>query len=317
MRHIFIVNPISGPKDNTADIQAALSSLSERKACEIYVTQAPGDATSFVRSVCESSREPVRFYSCGGDGTLNEVVNGAAGHAHAAVGCFPCGSGNDFVKYFGGRRHFVDLEKQLRAPTDEIDLISVNGRYAVNIVNFGFDALAAYRMTMFRRFPLLRGQRAYYAATALSVVDGLRHRCRVTVDDEPVIDGDLLLCTVANAEYMGGSFRCAPRADLHDGLLEVSIVTPISRLRLARIISIYQRGEHLDDPRFADCLTYRRGRKIEVETPKKDFLLCMDGEIITGDHFVIEVKPRALRLILPEGAAHTGKRLNMQEEAAV
>ena len=79
MRHIFIVNPRSGHQDATPVIQKALSELNPSEPYEIYVTSAPGDATQYVRTRCQGDASPLRFYACGGDGTLNEVINGAAG----------------------------------------------------------------------------------------------------------------------------------------------------------------------------------------------------------------------------------------------
>lgn len=303
MRHIFVVNPHSGPQDASASVRRELEALGGGFAWEMYTTTGSGDATRYVRSICANAQEEVRFYACGGDGTLNEVINGAAGCAQAAVGCYPCGSGNDFVKYFGGKAAFLDLKAQMEGGCTPIDLIRVNERYAVNVVNIGFEAMAAHRMVSFRRFPLFRGPRSYYPAVAVTLIDGLKNPFRLTVDGAPFFAGDILLCTFANGEYVGGSFRCAPRADLTDGQLEVCMVKPISRLKFAKLIGLYQRGEHLDAPQLRDFLMYRRAAKIEVESDQP-FMICLDGEIVRGQRFTVENAPGALRLILPAGAAH-------------
>ena len=303
MRHIFVVNPHSGPEDAAPAIRQAVEG---RPDCEIYVTQAPWDAARYVRSVCEGTREELRFYACGGDGTLNEAVNGAAGFAHAAVGCYPSGSGNDFVKYYGGKRAFLDIDALIGAPAQPIDLIRVNGRYAVNVVNIGFEAKAAARMVNFRRFPLFRGPRSYYPAVAATLIDGMKNRFRIAADGEIICDGTILLCTFANGEYVGGSFRCAPRADTADGLMEICMVRPLSRLRFGKLIGFYQRGEHLTDPRMRDMVAYRRAKTVHVAAPR-ECMICLDGEIEKGTEFDISCVPAALRFILPAGAAHTGK----------
>ena len=98
MRHFFIVNPKSGPQDASPALRQLIKEAGADNSAEIHVTKCPGDATRFTAEKCRESSEEMRFYACGGDGTLNEVVNGAAGFSHAAVGCWPCGSGNDFVK---------------------------------------------------------------------------------------------------------------------------------------------------------------------------------------------------------------------------
>ena len=315
MRHIFIVNPHSGPKDITETLKAQLDALKSSDPVEMYVTKGPGDATREVRRRCEETQEELRFYACGGDGTLNEVVNGAVGFKHAAVGDYPCGSGNDFVKYFGGKRFFLDLNNQLSGEAKTIDLIRVNDRYSINVVNIGFEAKAAARMVSFRRFPLLRGQRSYYAGVAATLIDGMKNRCTIQADGEEIINGPILLSSIANGEYVGGSFRCAPRASVDDGWLELVIVSPISIKRFANMIGMYQRGEHLDAPEMKDCLKYWRIKELEVEA-KKNFMVCLDGEIIEGNHFKISVVPQAIRFIIPEGAEHTGKGVDIEAEKA-
>ena len=313
MRHIFIVNPHSGPQDAAPQIKAAVAG---RPDCEVYVTAGPQDAIRAVRGYCESTKDTLRFYACGGDGTLNEVINGAAGFPHAAVGCYPSGSGNDFVKYYGGKRAFLDIPAQLSAPTVPVDLISTNGRFSINIVNIGFEAMCADRMVNFRRFPLFHGPRSYYPAVLATLVDGMKHPFKITADGETLCDGKIMLSTFANAEYVGGSFRCAPRAFVDDGLMDICLVKPISRLKFAKMIGLYQRGEHLDDPMMQEYLVYRRAKQVEIVSPKPS-MICLDGEIVKGDHFTVEVVPGALQFILPAGAAHTGKGVDMALEKAV
>ncbi|MBQ9196796.1 MAG: YegS/Rv2252/BmrU family lipid kinase [Clostridia bacterium] len=313
MRHIFIVNPHSGPQDATGTIRSAVAG---RTDCEVYVTKGPQDATRYIKSLCQTAREQLRFYACGGDGTLNEVVNGAVGFSHAAVGCYPSGSGNDFVKYFGGKRAFLDIDAQLLAPERSVDLIRVNDRYAINVVNIGFEATAAARMVNFRRFPLFQGPRSYYPAVVTTLIDSMKHPFRLTADGEKLCDGKILLCTFANGEYVGGSFRCAPRASVEDGLLEVCMVTPLSRLNFAGMIGMYQRGDHLDSPKMQKYITYRRAQRIEIESPRET-LICLDGEITKGSRFTVEAMPGALRFILPESAFHSGKGVDMALEKAV
>ena len=98
MRHLFIINPAAGKKGSTGRLEAMLDKLSFDH--EVVYTRGKGDARRFAEEAVRAG-EPVRIYACGGDGTLNEVVNGAAGCAHAAVTNVPKGTGNDFLKIFG------------------------------------------------------------------------------------------------------------------------------------------------------------------------------------------------------------------------
>ncbi|MBR5231148.1 MAG: YegS/Rv2252/BmrU family lipid kinase [Clostridia bacterium] len=316
MRHYFIVNPTSGPSDCTPVVQKALEGFKGQFEYEIYVTQAAGDATRFVREKCASCDEPMRFYACGGDGTLNEVVNGAALHSHAAVGCFPCGSGNDFIKYFGGKKHFSDIGAVLAGQEKPVDLMRVNDKYCINVANAGFESKVADRMARFRRFSFFTSQRAYYPAIVMTLFDGMHNKCRIIADGEKIFDGDMILCTMANGEYEGGSFRAAPRASVEDGLIEVCAVKSLSILKVPKAIGIYQKGGHLDSDYLLPYITYRRARKVTIESDG-EFIMALDGEIHSAERFDIEMIPGGVNFIVPRGAVHAISEAPAAAEKAV
>lgn len=316
MRHYFIVNPTSGPSDCTPQIERALEGFKEQFDYEIYVTTGPGDATRFVREKCASLQEPMRFYACGGDGTLNEVVNGAALQKHAAVGAFPCGSGNDFIKYYGGKGYFSDIGAVMAGQTQAIDVMRVNDKYCVNVANAGFESKCANRMARFRRFSFFTNQRAYYPAIFMTLFDGMHNPCRITADDEKLFDGDMLLCTMANGEYEGGSFRAAPLASVLDGLMEVCVVKSLSILKVPKAIGIYQKGGHLESEYLKPYITYRRAQNVTIEADAP-FLMALDGEIHSGQRFDITLIPGGINFIVPHGAVHAGDERPCEQVQAV
>jgi diacylglycerol kinase (ATP) len=303
MKNIFIVNPAAGSKDSSDAIEREILKVSDKYNCEIYCTKYAGDATRYVSEYCKSHTGPLRFFSCGGDGTLNEVVNGIAGFENAAFGCYPCGSGNDFVKYYGGYEgieSFLNVESLLEGTEQLIDLIRVGDKYCVNICNFGFDAVAAKNMSKLKYNKLLGGSRAYYTGTAKALFGSMKTPCRIEADGEVLVDGDILLCTVANGKYIGGSFLCAPRAKNDDGYLDLCLVSPISRLSFIKLVSLYKNGLHLDDRRCSSFISYRRCKKFSIKGGK-DFIYALDGEIYEIPEMEIEVVPKAARFIVPQG----------------
>ncbi len=304
MKHVFIINPAAG-KDNSFDnISKIIEAQKIKVDYELYQTQSPGDATAYIRKYCESYREPVRFYACGGDGTLNEVVNGAVGYDHASISCYPCGSGNDFVKYYGGKKTFWNLPELLEAEEEYIDLMRVGNKYAINATHFGFDSSVAQTMMNVRRKKLIGGKNAYTTGVVVGLFKAMRNKCKVTVDGELLNPkGEILLCTIANGQYVGGAFRCAPRSLDNDGLLEVCLVHPLSHLKFVQLIGSYQKGLHLEDPKFEKMLEYRRGKKIEIEAPE-GFVYSFDGELIRQNHFTVEVVHDAIRFAVPKSAVY-------------
>ena len=321
MKHIFIVNPAAGRENSYDVIEKAMQALDTPVDYELYQTQAPGDATAYIREYCRTHKDPVRFYACGGDGTLNEVVNGVVDFAHASLGCYPCGSGNDFVKYYGGKEIFLDIPSLIDAEEEYIDLIRVGDRYAINATHFGFDSCVAKTMMNVRRKKLIGGRNAYTTGVIVGLFKAMKNECRVWVDGELLNPtGTILLCTATNGQYVGGSFRCAPRSLDNDGLLEVCLVHPVSHLTFIKLISVYKKGMHLDNPKFEKILKYRRGKSVRIEAPA-GFVYSFDGELIEQNEFTAEVVPSAIRFAVPKtakplpGEYHTPVREKQQDDA--
>ena len=164
MKHLFVVNPVAGkqkPEEKLRLINEAIDRLPaeqrSRDEFEIYVTEAPMDACRHIRETAADGAE-LRVYACGGDGTLNECVNGAAGLSNVAVTHFPCGTGNDFIKMFGpGKDRFFDLTELINGEVRPIDVIKCNDRYSVNICSMGLDARVGTDVHKYSGMPLIGG----------------------------------------------------------------------------------------------------------------------------------------------------------------
>ena len=106
MKHVFIINPVSGKKNVSVALRAQIRQAAQQRGLETEVINSKykGHCTELARQWvqwAEEHSEIVRLYSCGGDGTLNEVLMGAKGCPLIEVACVPCGSGNDFIRNYG------------------------------------------------------------------------------------------------------------------------------------------------------------------------------------------------------------------------
>jgi diacylglycerol kinase family enzyme len=116
MKHYFIINPAAGSgKDQQAIMPRILDAVKKWGAeYELHRTSGPGEATIYVRGrLAASPGEAARFYACGGDGTAAEILNGMYGAENAELAILPVGSGNDYIRNFGGRERFLDIAAQL------------------------------------------------------------------------------------------------------------------------------------------------------------------------------------------------------------
>ncbi len=293
MKHIFVVNTYAGKAQAKQEMNRLLSGFDGEY--ELHYTQSPKDATEFVRACCEKEKsETLRFYACGGDGTAKEVVEGMLGYDNAELTIVPLGSGNDFVKYYGGADEFFDLNKLKDAPSEYVDIIKVNGEYCLNVCNFGFESYVAKTMHEVRHKKLIGGRMAYTTGIVKALLFAMKNKADIYVDGEKIIDGSYLLCTVANGKYVGGGYKCAPRSLDNDGLLEVCAVKPVSRFFIVRLINVYKAGKHLDDPRFKDIIAYREGKCVEVRSDKP-MTIALDGELLDVHNFKCEVVPKAIK----------------------
>ncbi len=301
MKHIFVYNPAAG-RNSKAMIEALKEKLKEydgKIEYEFYFTKAQRDATAYIKERCAAEPdEQLRFYACGGDGTANEVLHGIVGFPNASMTVYPCGSGNDFVKYYGGSEPFLDVDALIAAEEQPIDVMRIDDRYSLNVTNFGFDTEVAKTMISVKHKKLIGGKHAYTTGIVKALLTAMKNKCTVSVDGEQLNDGKMLLCTVSNGKYVGGSFCCAPRSDNTDGLLEICVVRPLSRFTFVKLLTPYKEGVYLDDPKFQKYITYRRGRSVRVQAPE-GFAFSLDGEIVYKNDFTIEICPAAIRFAVP------------------
>jgi len=295
MKHIFIVNPGAGQGMSVSSLEEKLKNLDIDY--EIYETKAAKDATSYVRGRCESGEE-LRFYACGGDGTLKEVMEGTVGFANASITCYPVGSGNDFVKCFGGKERFFDLESLVKGEARPTDIIKVNDDFCINACHFGLDSAVAKTMSQVKRKKIIGGKNAYITGVVKAFICNMKTKGKIVADGEVLADGEFLLCAVSNGQYVGGMFKCAPKAAVDDGFLEVCLVKPVSRLTFIKLVKYYIEGSHIDNPRFKDILIYRKSKKVEVFA-ENGFTVSLDGELVETNHFAAEVEPGAVNFAVP------------------
>lgn len=302
MKHYLIINPAAGSHDPTEEIKAELNSLSEKIDYEMYITNHQGDATEYIKSVLSATDEECRFYACGGDGTLNEVVAGAVGFENASVTAYPCGSGNDYIKYYGSKDDFLSIKALVNGVEKKVDLIKACGRYAINAVHFGFDTAVLKTMLKVRRKFLIGGKNAYTTGVITSLIRSMKTLCSIKADGEIIGNNKMLLATIANGKYVGGSYKCAPRSQNDDGFLEVCKVDTASRLAFIKLVSIYKNGEHLHDKRIAKYINYKRAKKVEVEFDSIGDV-SIDGELVNVKKFTAEIVEKAIRFVVPVSLA--------------
>ena len=302
MKHVFIINPMAGPEDAHLQVEEQVKKLNIEYI--IHVTTGPKEATSYVRNYVKEHNEETRFYACGGDGTINEVASGLVGADTSLFSMtnYPIGSGNDYIKIFGGMNVFTNLEKLVTAKVRPVDVMEVNEGlgYSINVINFGFDCNVLKIMEKIKRNKNTTKEKAYNTAVLRCVIGSRKNEGELIVDGETLCDSHFCLCSIANGQYYGSQYKTAPRSVCDDGLLDVCIVKPVSILTLVSIIGKYKAGKHLDDKKVSKLLKYRQTSGEIIIRGPEGFCVGLDGELYFGREFRVKNLKHAIRFAVPE-----------------
>lgn len=300
VKHFFVINPKAGSENVSEKIISKIHNTfkSIEEYYKIYITTCKEDATRFSRSICEEDTGDLRFYAIGGDGTLNEVINGIIGYNNASVSVLPYGTGNDFTRNFQNV-DFLDLNGHINGRKEKIDLLYIKNLYCVNLCNIGFDAKVAENMNKFKKLPFVKGRAAYTLSIFYSLIHKLYTNLEIEIDNDEIIKGDFLLCAIANGTCYGGGYKGAPLAKIDDGFIDVCIVKKVSRFKLIKLINIYKNGTHLENNEIKKCIIYRKCKIINI-TSKDKFSISIDGEIFEDKKLNASIREKSFNFLIPQ-----------------
>lgn len=272
MEYIFIVNPISGKKKGLY-AGRIIDEYCKSKGVnyKIIYTNKKEDAKKIAEIYSEHDNI---IYSVGGDGTLNEVINGMV-YSDSKLVVVPIGSGNDFYKTL------KDCDNI------QIDLGKVNDKYFINVASIGLDAEIAKEANELKKYNV--PSKLIYVTSLFKnffTFDSID----VNVDED---DKLLTILAICNGRYYGGGFQIAPKAELYDGLFDVISVDKLSKIKTLKLLSKLITANHL----YEKNVFYTKTNAIEVSSQFN--LYCnVDGEIIKGKDFLFEIENDALNVEL-------------------
>lgn len=300
MKHVFIINPTAGKSDSTRKIYAMAERLRQEHGLDVQciLTKRQGHAVDLARELCKTGEE-LRFYACGGDGTVNEVANGIVGFDNAAMTVIPVGTGNDFLKNFGDRAtEFTDAENLWDGEVFPLDAIDVNGRIALTIACSGLDARVAADVHKYSESPLLDGKGSYvYSLMINFVFKPIYNHWTVMVDDQ-IRESDYALVAVCNGRYYGGGFMPVPEAKMNDGVLDTLVIDRVNHATFAKMVNGYSKGEYR---KFSQFIHHYTPSVIRIHSEKNDIVTCLDGECVTSSDVVIKLAEGKVHFFGPKG----------------
>jgi diacylglycerol kinase (ATP) len=288
----IILNPAAG---NARDLEDVVARLSRVPNGEIRISSKPGSAARFASAALRKGFDLV--VAAGGDGTLNEVVNGIGENlGDARLGLIPLGTGNDFARTIGVPDDIeAAIDLIVIGETREVDLVRVTSdevRYFVNVSAGGFSGLVNEKLT-----PEMKktwGPLAYLRGAAAALSELRAYRTTLALDNSESLTLDLYNVVVANGRYVAGGTLIAPEASIDDGLLDIVLIPQRSAPELALLAAQVALGTHLT----SDAIVFRRAAQLTVNS-KPGMWFNVDGELVGNEPARFEILPRALRFIAP------------------
>ena len=273
---------------------------------DALISDAPGRLTQLAAAAVADGA--TRLVVVGGDGSVNEVVNGIAGAESVELAVIPRGTGWDFVRTHGIPRDLdAAIDVALTGAVRAIDVGVVSyrtwsgneatSRFA-NVASAGISGAIARRANESSK--ALGGKVSYYWATLAVFLGWKTGELQVTVDDE-IRSGRMIDAMVCNGRYLGGGMMMCPDAEPDDGLFDVLLIGDVTKRDLAFVLPKTYRGKHLPHPR----LELLRGRVITVDADEP-LPIELDGEQPGTTPARIELEPRTLRVVVPQGGAAAG-----------
>lgn len=288
-----ILNPSAGSVHELDDLVKQLETLPN---ADVNMTKKAGSAARLARAALRKGCDMI--VAAGGDGTLNEVINGIQENAgDTRVGLIPLGTGNDFARTLGMPTDLAAALKVLRAGhTRALDLVRVTSdqvRYFLNVSAGGFSGLVNEKLT-----PEMKktwGPLAYLRSAAAALPELRAYRTTLAFENTESLTLDLYNVVVANGRYVAGGTLIAPEASIDDGLLDIILIQKRSAPELALMAAQVVVGAHLS----SEAVVFRRAAKVTVNS-KPGMWFNVDGELVGNEPACFEILPRALRFVVPK-----------------
>jgi len=303
-----IVNPAAGsgrPARTWPQLRQRLEQLGLR-VHEAHTAE-PGAASYLARSFVRGGARELLVV--GGDGTLNEVVNGILDEQGRPLGpvtvtVVPCGTGRDFPRLFGIARaeQAIDLLRSgepCRVDVGRLTYLGTDGsprhRYFVNMADIGLGAETAAWVSASTK--QLGGFLAYLVGAFRTILRHTAAELTLEIDGQEVFTGPALMVAIANGRFHAGGMRIAPMASVTDGKFEVFVLRAVPRrVLLSSLLPSVYRGTHVRHP----AVLHWSGSRVRIHGPQR-VRIEMDGEPVGTTDVEAHLIPRALTVRVPAG----------------
>ncbi|MCH5281855.1 MAG: hypothetical protein J1E61_10340 [Lachnospiraceae bacterium] len=299
MKHIFILNPYAGKTMFAENLREKLAQI---KGLDyfVFITRYAGYETELVKKICHYfSNEKLRFYCCGGSGTMRNMLNGFKDLSEVEVAFYPCGLTNDFIKCFGEQeKRFYQIEELIDGDVISLDYIRTKEGVAVNTLSLGMDSDYAMMMERYRMSSIFGKQVPYVLALLYVLLVSKPQPYEIYVDDKK-LEGQFTELVIGNGCVLGGTMQFAPQSDLTDGKADYVFV---HKNGLLPVLMRLAKKDFEGIRKYAEC-----GVCETIRIRRKDgspIAMNFDGELVQNVRvWEAELVRKGLNLVVPKGVS--------------
>ena len=297
---LFIINPSSGRQNFLNMVETLVGKLVMQQLVshiDIVYTKKQGDAKLAAKEIKEGEYDFVT--AIGGDGTLNEVINGVIlSGTNTPIAVISAGTVNDFANYLQLPQNPDEFCEMIRAfQCKSVDVGKVNGEYFVNVLAGGLLTDVGYKVP--KEMKALLGKMAYYVEGAKDLPKNLFNSVKLRFESEEYTkEVDTLVFIIANSRSVGGFKNMASLASVSDGLLDVLVLRKVDIPNITTFLIKILQGDHINHPSVDYFQT--KALKIEYLDEKDPITVDYDGEYLGKLPVEVEVVPGAIQLLVPD-----------------
>jgi diacylglycerol kinase family enzyme len=300
MKHLFIINPEAmknrGKVSELKNEIESFFSCNKHLEYDIHVTRWNRDATGYVRNYVRQARQAVRVHSCGGAGTLFEVVNAAAGLKGVQVAAYPLGASNEFLAYFGRDKEYLfrSIQSQVASGTTPIDTIRHGNLHGISHVLVGMEARSNRDGLLMLERTKLPADFCYTWPAILEMLSGESKGQKFTIDlDGMPLGSKYITMLIANSPVYGKDMCPAIDAHPNDGLFNVYMMVSMNRFKALATVPVYLSGNYRKIP---NRVLHYSGKKIKISS---DEVMCysFEGETFYEESIELEIIHHSINFV--------------------
>ena len=299
MKHIFLVNAKAGRQGFATKLR---KDLAQMPGLDYYVfnTRKAGDETDLVKMIQDFFEgEKLRFYCCGGSGTMRNMMNGFEKLEDAEIAFFPCGLTNDFIKTFGDKaKYFFDIKNLINGKVIHVDYLKSNNGVMLNTFSTGMDSTTIDKMEDLRYLKLFNDNLPYNLGLVNAIFSN-RSKKFIVEGEDFSYHGAVTEIFFGNGSVLGGNLHFSDEISHSDGLGHLRILNPRPNITLFRLMVALL---HKDMDYINKSSKFTNSSFIKIRRDdNSEIIVNQDGELIRGiSEWTVSVVPKGLNLIVPQ-----------------